>query len=181
MSCVKEANGIMERYEICGTRTDFGWRLECPAFGIGVDELDGAVDALKALVEREAMVRLDRGDFLPASEALEPGSDRVVMYVDTDFQNQFVAKSETVRRNVSVPSWIDVRLRRNNIDASRLFQDAALAKLAELEATGRGLRRISDLSMLQDACTEEVLDEYFRRRMERVLRDGMDCARKERT
>lgn len=171
----------MERYKIEAAWTEFGWRLRCGAFNVevdaGADELDGAVDAIKSLVAAEAAARLDRGEFLPADDPLGPDPSGIALYIDTDFQESFVRRSETVRRNVSVPGWIDARLRRNNIDGSRLFQDAALEKLAELERTGKGLRRIDDLAALEDACAPGVLDEYFRRRMEQVLRDGMEKGR----
>ena len=167
----------MERYKLFATKTERGWRVDCPAFDItldaGPDELDGAVTAMKALMEKEATDRLERGDFLPACEDLDADFDGSVIYVETDFMNSFVKKSEAVRRNVSIPGWIDLRLRRNNIDASRLFQDAALAKLAELESTGRGLKKISDLGDLEDACTQGALDAYFEARLKKVIRDGM--------
>lgn len=167
----------MERYKLLAEHASHGWKLSCPAFGIvldaGPDELDGAVAAMKSLMEREAFSILDRGDFLPADEPLPEAPSGPVIYVETDFMGTFVRKSEAVRRNVSVPGWIDLRLRRNNIDASRLFQDAALEKLAGLEAAGRGLRRISDASDLEGACASGVLDAYFEARLARVIQHGM--------
>lgn len=169
----------MERYKIIISETDHGLQASCPAFGIAVDafsdQMDPAVDALCRLMEREAMDRLERGDFLPADEPIETKPGMAVLYVRTDYQDTFVRKSETVRRNVSIPSWIDVRLRRNNVDASRLFQDAALAKLTELETTGKGLRKISTISDLKDACVPEVLDKYVMDRVGQMFHVGQAC------
>ncbi len=173
----------MELYKIIAEPTEHGWEVSSPAFGITVDAaddsvLDEAVTALKGLMAVAAERKLAQGDFLPADGKLDPGdiSDDgcIVMYVETDFTARFLAQtSETVRRNVSMPTWMDLRLRRNNVDASRLFQDAAAAKLAEMEATGTGLRRIGSVRELEDACGQGVLDEYFRKRTERMLHDEM--------
>lgn len=169
----------MERYKIILSETDHGLQASCPAFGITVDalsdQMDPAVDALCRLMEREAMDRLDRGEFLPADEPIETKPGMAVLYVRTDYQDTFIRKSETVRRNVSIQSWIDARLRRNNVDASRLFQDAALAKLAELEATGKGLRKISTVQDLEDACVPKVLDKYVMDRVMKAFEVGQAC------
>lgn len=169
----------MELYKIIAEPNEHGWEVSCPAFGITVDasddsELDGAVTALKGLMAAAATRKLEQGDFLPADNKLDPGDisgeGSIVLYVETDFVARFIAKtSETVRRNVSMPAWMDLRLRRNNVDASRLFQDAAAAKLAEMESTGAGLRRLGSVRELEDACAPGVLDEYFRRRAESMV------------
>lgn len=168
----------MERYKILMEKADHGWTLSSPAFGIKIDaldgELDGAVGAMKRLMEKEAMARLEQGEFLPADDPLDPESGAAVLYVETAFEDGFVKSSETVRRNVSFPAWVDARLRRNNVDASRLFQDAALARLAELEATGRELRRIGSLEDLEAICRPGLLDEYFKSRMRRMIEDVPD-------
>lgn len=167
----------MERYRISAEQTAYGWKLESKAFGIvldaGPDGLDGAVGAMKDLMSKEAAERLERGDFLPAEDALEPGGNGLALYVETDFEASFVKRSETVRRNISVPAWIDLRLRRNNVDGSRLFQDAALAKLAEMESTGRGLRKIQSVDDLESACAPGVLDGYFGERASRMLEQAL--------
>lgn len=167
----------MERYRISAERTGYGWKLESKAFDIvvdaGPDGLDDAIGAMKKLMAKEAAARLERGEFLPAEDALDPNGNGLAIYVETDFEATFVKQSETVRRNISVPAWIDLRLRRNNIDGSRLFQDAALAKLAEMEATGRGLKKIQSLDDLHVACAPEVLDEYFGERASRMLEQAL--------
>lgn len=176
----------MELYRIEAKKAPHGWTLYSPAFGIkvdaGLEELDGAMRALKALIADEAQAKLDKGDFLPADDTLDTSDVEdgcIVMYMETDFKNRFIARtSETVRRNISMPAWMDLRLRRNGIDASRLFQDAAIAKLDELERTGLGLRKIRHVQDLEEMCTKDVLDVYFKSRMKQVLEDGMKKGRK---
>lgn len=173
----------MELYRIEAKPTPYGWILTSPAFGIAVDacpkDLDNAVHALRTQIAEEAQKRLGQGDFLPADDALDtPDDGSVIFYMETDFGNRFIAhSSETVRRNISMPAWMDMRLRRNNIDASRLFQEAAAAKLKELEQVGTNTPNITSVQELKDRCPERVLDMYFKSRMEQIL----DGSKKEKT
>lgn len=171
----------MELYRIEAKPAPHGWTLRSPAFGIvvdaGEDELDRAVQALRALMADEAQKRLDRGDFLPQDDAVNAEvmkNGGMALYLETDFGSRFVARtSETVRRNISMPAWMDLRLRRNGVDASRLFQEAAAAHLSDLERAGCGSRRVTDVQDLLELCPGDVLDNYFRMRMKQVVTDGM--------
>lgn len=170
----------MELYRIEAKPAPHGWTLCSPAFGVtvdaGEDELDRAVQALRALIADEAQKRLDRGDFLPQDDAVDAESlnGGMALYLETDFGNRFAARtSETVRRNISMPAWMDLRLRRNGVDASRLFQEAAAARLSDLERAGCGARKVSDVQDLLELCPGDVLDDYFRMRMKQVVTDGM--------
>lgn len=160
----------MEFYRIEANRkASHGYALYSPAFGItvdaGEDELDKAVKAMRGLMAEEAEKRLAAGELLPADDELGD-VDGPVFYMQTDFEGQFVARTnETVRRNISMPAWMDLRLRRHNVDASRLFQDAAAAKLKELEQEGAGARQIRDEQDLEDMCPREILEKWFRRRL----------------
>ena len=167
----------MELYRIEAKKVDHGWMITSPAFGItvdaGDDELESGVKALKRLMADEAQARLDKGLFLPVNNKLEHSdidTGNIVMYVETDFGGRFIARtSETVRRNISMPAWMDLRLRANNIDASRLFQDAAVRKLEELERTSSYYQGITNVLELENICSDEVLDAYFEIRARREL------------
>ena len=167
----------MELYRIEAKLAPHGWVLTSPAFRIVVDagpeDLDSAVHALRTLMADEAQKRLNRGDFLPVDDTLDtPKDGSVILYMETDFGNRFIAHtSETVRRNISMPAWMDLRLRRHNIDASRLFQEAAMTKLKELEQVNSNTPNITSVQELIDRCPERVLDEYFQSRMKQILTD----------
>lgn len=171
----------MERYRIDVKESPHGWTLTSTAFNLtvdaGLDELDGAIGALKALMADSIQSKLDAGEPLPMDDALDEGRAKgtaLALYMETDFANRFVARtSETVRRNISMPAWMDLRLRRNGIDASKLFQEAAAAKLKELELINGSVRKITNVEELEDACSKRVLDMYFERRMKQVITDGM--------
>lgn len=175
----------MEIYRIEARQAPHGWVLKSSAFGLtvdaGPDELDVAMQALKRLIDSEAQRILDAGGFLPsdknlAAEDFEDGMR--VLYLETDFENRFVAKtSETVRRNISMPAWMDLRLRKNGVDASKLFQDAATKKLEELDQVRGGTGYIADVDELMKKCPEKVLDEYFRERLMQKL--GIDAKRED--
>ena len=166
----------MELYRIEAKEVSHGWMLSCPAFGITVDsgpeEFDKAIQALKVMIADEARQRLFKGEFLPQDTKLDTTCDekKIIIYMETDFSNRFIAEtSETVRRNISMPAWMDLRLRKNGIDASRLFQDAAIKKLNELERTGTGICQITDVNELENICSEEVLNAYFKKRINQMV------------
>ena len=163
----------MEFYRIeANKKASHGYARNGPAFGLNVDagedELDKAVKAMRGLMAEEAEKRLAAGELLPKDDELGD-VDGPVFYMQTDFEGRFIAHTnETVRRNISMPAWMDLRLRRHNVDASRLFQDAAAAKLKSLEQEGAGARQITDvqdLQALEDMCPGEVLEKWFRRRL----------------
>lgn len=158
----------MRSYRIDVRETEHGWLAECAAFGAAVDaaELMNAVDGVRLECEDIARRMLMEGRALPADEPLGPGWSGKALYFRTAVQEEYEAGNQApVRRNVSMPAWLDRMLRKNNIDASRLFQDAAMAKLAELERARGGFTRIASVSDLEAACLPGVLDEYFDQRL----------------
>lgn len=179
--CHERMVELVEHYRIEAVPGEHGWVISSPAFGIQVDApwdaLDKATESLKQLMGEEAQKVLDAGEFLPRDNAFDGDEARngaLVLYLETDFGNRFMARtSDTVRRNISMPAWMDLRLRKHNVDASRLFQDAAAAKLAELEHAGGGRREIRDMQDLEEMCPKGILDDYFAKRLRDMVSDSM--------
>ncbi len=162
----------MRTYRIDITKTDHGWAAQCKAFEATIDAavLDDAVTAVRAECEDIARRLLMEGRQLPADEPLDPDWPGKALYFQTSIQEDYEASNQApVRRNVSMPAWLDKMLRRSNVDASRLFQEAAMAKLREMEQERRGIPKISNISDLEDACLPGVLDQYFKARIEKLL------------
>ena len=207
----------MRSYRIDLTKTENGWLADCKAFEIAIDavELDDAIRAVKSECESEALRRLMAGQGLPEDTKIDENNPFAV-YFNCAAQEIYEAGDDAnVRRNISLPSWMDKMLRRANVDASKLFQDAAVAKLKELDGIPNisttivqltilnamrekmreqgidpgdpkddmrrfveymyhGLntvtKKISSVSELEDACLPGVLDDYFGRKLDDIVK-----------
>lgn len=167
----------MEKYLTFLKESDRGWTASCPALNVTCDAPDktGALLGCRTMcADAGRAILLDHG-ILPAEDSLdhiqpEPGTIPILMEftLSEDYQ---AAYSGPVRRTVSLPEWLDRRLRAAGIDASRLFQDAALDCLKRMELEQRGLRKVTDWRDLEDICTHGVLDDYFLTRLREMNRD----------
>ena len=158
----------MRSYRIDIAQTEHGWAAECKAFSTTIDagRLEDAVEGVRRECEDAAMRLLMEGKPLPADEPLDKNWTGKALYFRTSVQEDYEAGNQApVRRNISMPAWLDKMLRRNNIDASKLFQEAAVARLSEIERTRGGYTKIASAADLEAACLPGVLDEYFERRL----------------
>ncbi len=157
-------------------RPDGGRTCTCEAFNIAVDA-DNAEDALKGcrrLCEEKGRNLLLAGNPLPEgiSDLNDLEDDDIRIVSEFDLTEQYRKEfSQPVRRNISLPEWMDRQLRRRDIDASRLFQAAAEAKLRETES---GMRKITDSRDLPDACAPGVLEDYVEHAILKLLRKKED-------
>ena len=167
----------MERYFIWIGQKDGHWVAECPAFNVTCDAGDSANALLgcrKMCIDAGREILL-KGQALPAEDGFDKifgsaGMTPVMaeFSLEDEYKNSL---SAPVRRTVSLPEWLDRKLRAVGADASRLFQDAAVDYLKRLELERRGVPKISDYRDLEDACAPGVLDEYCRRRFESMGRE----------
>lgn len=171
----------MERYLFrMEQRDDQGWTVLCPAFDITVDADDpeDAVRACRRLVEAAGRQRLLDG--LPLPDGLQgiaemPHGGQWLMCEFSLLDDYKQENARPVRRTVSLPEWLDKMIRCRGLDASRLFQDAAIEKLKEMDLERSGVRKVTDWRELEDACYPGVLDDYLRH----SINDMLDSREKE--
>ena len=162
----------MERYLVYLKEYDDGhWRAECPALSVSCD----APDSANALYGCRRMIQETGRELLLAGNRL-PKEEHIVIQGTTPIMLEFDMESEyetnasaPVRRTVSLPEWLDKRLRAANIDASRLFQDAAVERLRQMDAERLGVPKIATKADLEDACLPGVLDDYFKYRLKTIM------------
>lgn len=173
----------MERYVFrIRQRDDGGWTASCSAFNIAVDAdaAEDAVRALKGLVEDAGRRTLLEGSPLPAGHTeLEgdfsvPSGERLLICEFAMSEAYAAGKGKPVRRSVSLPEWLDNAIRSRGIDASRLFQDAAIRKIKEMDMERSGVRKVSDWRELEDACAPGVLDGYLEHCLGEMLKAHRD-------
>lgn len=90
---------------------------------------DDETELAEAMYDQLAKESIEKKDF--NNRLLEDkteGDDLETLYLYIDVEREFrIRKNTTVRKNISLPEWMDVRLRETGIDASKLFQNAAIA------------------------------------------------------
>ena len=121
-------------FPIVLTPTKNGYVVYVPDFDINT-EGDSLVDALDMARDAIAMTgcyREDHGEKLPIAAALTPtcGLQQLCALVDVDF-GAYRRANETrvVRRNVTLPSWLNVEADKAGLNVSRVLQDALKARL----------------------------------------------------
>lgn len=78
----------------------------------------------------ESIIRKDfEKDFI-CDETDDDGIEHLYLYINVEREFR-IRKNTTVRKNISLPEWMDVRLRETGTDASKLFQNAAEAYIKQ--------------------------------------------------
>lgn len=107
---------------------------ESEAFQIScsANNLTDAVNALNGELTKEIVLLMRKGKPIPSSCKISPDGG-IYMQVDADrlFRESF--KSIMTRRQVSLPTWIDYKLRLYGVDVSKLLQKAALKEIKKHE------------------------------------------------
>lgn len=157
----------MERYLFkVSRREDGGWTASCDAFNVTVDAdmAEDAVRTCRRLCEEEGQRILLSGELLPKSlDGLEEAmGDEFGLICEFSLTEHFKEEfSRPMRRNISMPEWMGRQLRRYGVDSSRLFQDAAAARIREISEGLDGTRKVTDWRDLEDVCAPGVLDSYL--------------------
>lgn len=89
----------------------------------------------------------------------EPGDCYFYMSIDVE-REQRMMYSATVRRSVSLPEWIDNRLRDLDADVSGILQRAALDYINKYSSS-----KIDSVEKLTAAVPKEVLDDYIYKKL----------------
>ncbi|MBP3784589.1 MAG: HicB family protein [Butyrivibrio sp.] len=107
----------------------------------GMTEGYGMADAINMARDYigETFYSVDDEEVTPASRAEEidiskgtfaAEGDSIVSYVDTDLDaHRRKMNSKSVRKNVSIPSWLNEAAEREHINVSRVLQDALMERL----------------------------------------------------
>lgn len=122
-------------YPVKFTRLDDGYMVYVPdmdAYTQG-DNLIEAIDMARDVIGLMGIDMEDDKKPLPAPSdlhAIECGPDDFVSMVDIDFSEYRRANERrTVRRNVSLPSWLDVAAEKAGINVSSVLQNALKQEL----------------------------------------------------
>lgn len=124
----------MNIYKVDIKKGNMGYSAELKEFDIGctADTIDKAVSTLYGEVLKKGVMIIKSGKSIPESSEVEENS----LYITVDFERALRESfsTETSRRNITLPTWMDYKLRLYGVDASRLFQEAAEKFIKEYES-----------------------------------------------
>lgn len=160
----------MQIYKLLVEKTKYGYLVTQPDFGVAIDAgtLEKAISAAKNQIEQEGVIKLRTGERLPETKIDEDffAPEVSVILVEVDIEKKFRdSASESVRKNISMPAWMDIKLRYHGVDASKLFQDAAMAYLEKKEKNKAEHKEITSVDELVQNVSKEVLDQYVMKRL----------------
>lgn len=159
----------MELYAVTVRETDHGYLAIQSDFDMAIDAdtLDNAIIAMKNQIEQEGSLRMKNNEEIPKPTILEKSEGNII-YVQTDIEKRFKdSATESVRKNISMPAWMDIRLRYYSVDASKLFQDAAISYLDHVE--NKEYKRITTIDELEKNVDESLLKEYAKKYVKEIL------------
>lgn len=147
----------MELYKVFISKTGHGFLARNKEFDVAIDAdtIEHALSAIKKKVEAVGIQIMQKGCFCPnPCEITELPEDDTVFYIQTEIEKKFKdSASDSIRRNISMPAWMDLQLRQNDIDASKLFQEAAAKKLKEKDYH----EKITTIDELKECISESLL------------------------
>ena len=123
-------------YPIILTKTKRGYVAYVPDFDIDAQgkDLPEVVSMARDAIGLMGIDMQDDGKTLPMPSdpySLRYSETEILSVIDIDFDEYRRANDQrTVRRNVSLPSWLDEKATRSGINVSAILKDALLEKLA---------------------------------------------------
>lgn len=121
-------------YPVVLTPDECGYLVYVPAFNIDTSGRDMA-DAMEMARDAIGIVGIeyqDRGLDMPDSDAGEivTEKDDIVTYVDIDFDAyRLKCDNRRVRKNVTIPYYLNVKAEKLGLNFSRILEEALLAKV----------------------------------------------------
>ena len=111
-----------------------GYVVYVPDFDINTegDSLANALEMARDAIAMTGCYREDHGEALPIVTTLNPKceSPQLCALVDVDFAAyRRASETRVVRRNVTLPSWLNVEAENAGLNVSRVLQDALKARL----------------------------------------------------
>ena len=133
-------------YPVIFTQSNHDILVEVPDFDILTQgsDLANAIDMARDAIGLKGIVLEDEKSIIPEPSDLkdinakkftfEENGPTFVSMVDVDF-TEYRRRNETksVRRNVTLPNWLNQEADRAKINVSKVLQDALLLKLEELK------------------------------------------------
>lgn len=131
---------------------------------ITADTYDNAVRLIRECIIGEGT---SRKDFDPAD--VSDNSDGTAAYFCIDMEREFrIRNTASVRKNITLPEWMDISLRELDVDASKLFQEAALKRILAEEESKAAIATVADL---ESSVPKEILDQYVMKRMKCTMKN----------
>jgi hypothetical protein len=164
----------MELYKVNVIATPHGYCAKQPDFDLAIDAdtVENAVRSMKNQIEQEGVNRMKNGKDLPRGATFDEEKDADTVYIATDIELKFKeSATESVRKNISMPAWMDIQLRKYGVDASKLFQEAATAYIEKQENKGfqKVTKSIMTLEELKSNVNESLLHEYAKEYLKNML------------
>ncbi len=151
----------MKRYIAVNIKHCEGYvSARCDEYDLFLDAADitDAVDGLKQMLDEIGVKMVKNRQEIK----YEPDTENdMIIFIETDFEKEYKCRySNVVRRNVSLPAWLDEDIRNYRLDASKIFQ-AAVEK--ELEDR----KRIKNTEELRKNIDSKILEDFLREEMEK--------------
>ena len=131
----KEESFLKNSYPIILTPDAGGYVVEIPDFAIGTqgDSIPEAMEMARDAIGLMGIDMEDDGKSLPIPSTLESvskGPGDIVTLVDVDF-TEYRRQNDmrTVRRNVSLPSWLNAAAEKAGLNVSAVLQSALKQQL----------------------------------------------------
>jgi predicted RNase H-like HicB family nuclease len=122
-------------YPVIFTKTESGYIAHVPDMNIDTQgrDLAEAIYMARDAIGLMGIDMQDDGNTLPSPSdfaSVPHGDDEILSMVDIDFDAYRRANEQrTVRRNVSLPSWLDEKAAKAGINVSATLKDALIEKL----------------------------------------------------
>lgn len=128
-------------YPIVLIKTDDGYYVEIPDFGVGTQG-ESIPDAMEMARDAIGLMGIDMQDDAkeipePYSVKFEPEKGAIVTLVDIDFSEyRRKVDNRAVKKNCTIPYWMSVAADKAGVNYSRLLQDAICSFLGISKAQG---------------------------------------------
>ena len=115
-------------YPIILSPADKGFVVYVPDLDINTegDTIADAIEMARDAIGLWGICRQDTGNEIPTPKSMTPKhkSDEIVSIVDVDFDfYRRVSEMRTVRKNVTIPSWLNELAEKNKINFSAALQE----------------------------------------------------------
>lgn len=129
-------------YPVIFTQTDKAVLIEVPDMKILTEgkDMSDAIDMARDAIGLKGISMEDSGDAIPASSDIKnikisdgtfaEDGENYVFLVDIDFaEYRKKVDNKVVRRNVTLPNWLNLEANKAHINVSKVLQDALIDRL----------------------------------------------------